>query len=77
MRSTFFVVKNKPGEIHIVISKKIAKTSVLRHRLKRKVIGAIGPKSKFQGILIAQPALLNATPAELKHDIEKITSGLH
>lgn len=69
--------KNEPDDIHIVISKKIAKTSVLRHKLKRKIIGILGPKPRAHGIFIAQPSLLNATPDELKHDIETIISRTH
>lgn len=73
--SKFFLLKyvsSPDGEdkISVVVPQKIAKTSVERHRLKRKIVGAISNVANINGILIAQKALIGANSESLKKDFK-------
>jgi|GEM_PF-3902411 len=77
-RMTLVYRKADFGKCAVVASKKVAHTAVARHTLRRRVFTALANnvlwRKGYHIAVIARPGLLQATPEELEHELQKLLS---
>lgn len=65
------------AQVAFIVSKKIAKSSVVRHQVKRKLSDAVAPllprlPKNTELVFLAKQKAITSSPAELKIEIEEI-----